>query len=316
MEEIGNILKEARIQKGVDFEEITSAIKIQEKYIKALESDDLGAFSADIYYKSFLKSYASFLGLNAEELSNRHEEMKKAAQAVANVKPVAVSEAPDTYRDDKAFFIKGKFVDKISNNQNSKKFLIMGGILIAAIIVLIIVFILNLNRNSKLNENEVNESTSVESYSSEEVLKTEPVAVVAAIDIKKQQTGNQNAVALPLPSLPNAVAKITPVQTQTSIPTPAPTQTRVQTAQAVDSGTGSQVLEIRTIEEAWVKVESDGKLVFEGILPKDSTRVLRSNSGFRIRVGYARALKVKFNGQEIDATKGARDDVNTINLPQ
>jgi hypothetical protein len=65
----------------------------------------------------------------------------------------------------------------------------------------------------------------------------------------------------------------------------------------------------------WVRVDVDGIMVFEGNLPKAAQLSFRANDRFRIRVGYAKALRLSFNGREIDSLSGAASDgTNTIVL--
>ncbi|MDR1695865.1 MAG: DUF4115 domain-containing protein [Endomicrobium sp.] len=76
MKVIGSILKTKREEEGLSLEQVHKAIKVQEKYLTAMEEGDDKAFSAEVYYKSFLKSYAKYLGLDANTLINQYEVRK------------------------------------------------------------------------------------------------------------------------------------------------------------------------------------------------------------------------------------------------
>ncbi|MEN7973040.1 MAG: helix-turn-helix transcriptional regulator [Verrucomicrobiota bacterium] len=65
---IGQKLETARQAKGVSVSEAGAATKILSKFIEAMEADDFGSLSAPVYAKSFLKMYATYLGLDAEPL--------------------------------------------------------------------------------------------------------------------------------------------------------------------------------------------------------------------------------------------------------
>lgn len=80
MKEIGKILKQTRESKKLSTAEIHKITKIKESYIVALENDDIGGFPAELYYKNFLKSYAKFLNLKADELLINYESVKKEEQ--------------------------------------------------------------------------------------------------------------------------------------------------------------------------------------------------------------------------------------------
>lgn len=77
MFEIGNSLREARIRKGLNLKDAEDATKIRSKYLQALEDDDFEVIPGPAYVKGFLRTYADFLGLDAEllldEYRSRHE---------------------------------------------------------------------------------------------------------------------------------------------------------------------------------------------------------------------------------------------------
>jgi cytoskeletal protein RodZ len=73
MKEIGNILREKREQMKVSLIDVHNAIKVQEKYLSAIEEGDVSVFFAEVYYKSFVRSYAKYLGFDCEELIERYD---------------------------------------------------------------------------------------------------------------------------------------------------------------------------------------------------------------------------------------------------
>lgn len=66
--EIGNKLRETRIRKGLTIRDVEDATKIRARYLEALEADDYETIPGPVYVKAFLRTYASFLGLDADEL--------------------------------------------------------------------------------------------------------------------------------------------------------------------------------------------------------------------------------------------------------
>jgi cytoskeletal protein RodZ len=65
---IGELLRAAREEKKLSLEQVNRETKISAQTIRALEQDDFGAFSSDIYLKGFLRTYAQFLGLDGNRL--------------------------------------------------------------------------------------------------------------------------------------------------------------------------------------------------------------------------------------------------------
>ena len=68
MAEIGNSLREARIRKGLSTKDVEDRTKVRRKYIEALENDDFEVLPGPTYVKAFLRTYATFLKLDADAL--------------------------------------------------------------------------------------------------------------------------------------------------------------------------------------------------------------------------------------------------------
>jgi cytoskeleton protein RodZ len=75
--EIGSTLREARMRARIDISEIESETKIRAKYLRALENEEWGLLPGPAYVRSFLRTYAEALDLDAklllEEYKLRHE---------------------------------------------------------------------------------------------------------------------------------------------------------------------------------------------------------------------------------------------------
>jgi cytoskeletal protein RodZ len=65
---IGEILKRTREAKKLSIEEVNRHTKISAQVINSLEQDDLESFPGDTYLKGFLKTYATFLELDPDEI--------------------------------------------------------------------------------------------------------------------------------------------------------------------------------------------------------------------------------------------------------
>jgi cytoskeleton protein RodZ len=77
MPEIGAMLREARMRAHIDISEIEAETKIRAKYLRALENEEWNLLPGPTFVKSFLRTYAEALGLDAklivEEFKLRHE---------------------------------------------------------------------------------------------------------------------------------------------------------------------------------------------------------------------------------------------------
>jgi len=84
MENLGNWLRAARQAKALSLQDVETATCIRARYLEALEAGDYGAMPAgEAQARGFLRRYATFLGLSAEEAIQRYEQSRQTQQAVA-----------------------------------------------------------------------------------------------------------------------------------------------------------------------------------------------------------------------------------------
>jgi cytoskeletal protein RodZ len=77
MADIGATLREARMRQRIDITDMEVRTKIRAKYLRALENEEWDLLPGPTYVRSFLRTYAEALGLDAkmivEEYKLRHE---------------------------------------------------------------------------------------------------------------------------------------------------------------------------------------------------------------------------------------------------
>ncbi len=67
-ERVGDILRKERITRRITVETIAKDLKLNVKYIKALEANDYDALPAEPYVRVYLKSLAKYLSLDSESI--------------------------------------------------------------------------------------------------------------------------------------------------------------------------------------------------------------------------------------------------------
>jgi cytoskeleton protein RodZ len=68
MDEIGSQLREARMRMRIDTAEVEQRTKIRAKYLRAMENEEWDLLPGEVYVRSFLRTYADFLGLDSRAL--------------------------------------------------------------------------------------------------------------------------------------------------------------------------------------------------------------------------------------------------------
>ena len=71
---IGSTLRDARNRRKIDLSEVEEATKIRIRFLRALENEDWDVLPGDIYTRAFIKTYASYLGLDGERLAEDYRE--------------------------------------------------------------------------------------------------------------------------------------------------------------------------------------------------------------------------------------------------
>jgi Helix-turn-helix domain len=75
---VGASLREARKRRELDLADVEAAIKIRVRYLQAIEDEDWDVLPGDVYVRGFVRTYASYLGLDGERLV---EEYRRGAEA-------------------------------------------------------------------------------------------------------------------------------------------------------------------------------------------------------------------------------------------
>ena len=302
MKVIGSMLKEKREKDGLTLEQVHKAIKVQEKYLIAIEEGDDKVFSAEVYYKSFLKSYAKYLGFDANMLVNQYEARKI---------PLNISSDKDENKKSEKADNGGK-----ANFKKSAVTILIAGCLIA------VFFYLNKNISNIVSDD----------YSAIEHKKQMPEQTLnnemksggqAAVDV---QTGPEVKPDIKLEAKQPVVQPV-PVQTvkneikkngQAAIDVQAKPEVKIEVKPVVQpqkqepAVLQKQKLSIQAVSNVWIKVDGDNRGLYEGTLLKGEEKTWKADNVFNLRVGYTPGVKVFFNDEEVDVISGSVQDVNTI----
>ncbi len=88
--DIGATLRETRMRARIDIGEVEMRTKIRAKYLRAIENEEWDLLPGPVYVKSFLRTYAEYLGLDAplllDEYKRRYELVPDAGRPLSAVK--------------------------------------------------------------------------------------------------------------------------------------------------------------------------------------------------------------------------------------
>jgi cytoskeletal protein RodZ len=319
MKEIGQILKETREAKGISYDEIYEAEKIQKKYLIAIENGDETAFVAKVYYLSFMKAYAKYLDLNFDETYEAYLTEKAKMQ----------DETDNSDKNKQNQFnlssMNKMFSQNFKESVKAKKHIIF---IIAPIIILIGSFlyisdnktIVIEENNDEISADTINDSIERNTEDIEynpESAPAKPINNIPETPITtpiQSYTVPKGASNLPIPSAP-APAKAVDENRHLALSSISQNQgTLIRQQDVVDNtvysnlNTIKQKLVIVAIDDVWVGIRIDGRTVFEGDIASGAQMTWEADEVFRIRAGKGLAIRVYFNDQEIDPNIGINTD--------
>src|SRR5918995_951766 len=83
--QVGQALREARTEQGIELREVERVTKIRVEFLLAIEEDRWEALPAPVYASSFLSTYARFLGLDEQALL---EEYGRTVEGAGRPEPI------------------------------------------------------------------------------------------------------------------------------------------------------------------------------------------------------------------------------------
>ena len=90
MSQLGARFREARETRGLTLAQVAAGTRILPRYLQALEEGDLEQLPGDVYARGFIRNYAQYLGLPADELLQYYRQERGNPTDRIRVMPAAV----------------------------------------------------------------------------------------------------------------------------------------------------------------------------------------------------------------------------------
>lgn len=259
---VGQRLRDARLDRGLDFDTLVARTKISEKLLKAIEADDRKSFPSGFFYKSFVDQYARALGVDATEIDEE-------------INTLLSTEAPLPLPGQGEMLVRNVAPVVAKRRFGGTRALASAATLAAVLVACSGFYAWWRKMQTRAAAPVASKARSITSSAPPVVVEPPPA---------------QPTPAQPPP--PSAQPAAVPVSLNATHPADAPT------ADATERASGLR-LELMAREETWLSVSSDGLMIFKGTLGPHESKRIEGKEFAKLRVNNPAALDVKLNGRPI-----------------
>jgi len=106
--QIGNVLRKARDRRKVELSEVEAATKIRLRFLRAIENEEWDVLPGGVYTRAFVRTYATFLGLDGERLAEdfRNEVEGRADELTPGADPSPAVPPPAAKQPGRRFVVR------------------------------------------------------------------------------------------------------------------------------------------------------------------------------------------------------------------
>lgn len=280
-------LKRIRESKGLRLEEMAHRYKLRPSFLESIESGSFEDLPEPVYTKTFIKTYAGLLGVDAGPILARY------AKYVEKTMPASPPEAPkEQVREARA---ENAVFDRLGS---------MGGRLGWAVFALVVIVILGIYVFQDSGERPVQvKTTAREAVKPPEKLpETPPVEAPQAPPVQPPEAAPQQAPA----------QTAAPEQKKPEAPAPAE---KKETPPPAPSAAGALSLTIEATEAAWVQVKADKTPAVQKLMQAGEKLTTEAKERITIDLGNAGGVQITFQGQSL-GSPGKRGEVIHLVYPE
>lgn len=269
---IGERLRSARTARGLTLEDIEAVTRIKPHYLDALEREAWDELPGATYVRGFLASYARQLGISAEEILGLYPSQSVRTPSATGPRPVEVRITPGNPRSRLRRIITAIAV-----------------VFVAGVVVLGYILVGQLRQFAATRPQP--EAAAPAPSAAGGAPGSQPGAIQPAGAPAVTPTSGGQAAGVPA-GTPGSVAG-QPVTGTSGAPPAGGSQA------ATPAGGQNVVVNALATDRSWVRVVSDGAVVFEGFVSAGDRQVWQGQRQVSVRVGNASALDLTVNGQSV-----------------
>lgn len=275
--EIGATLRKARQDVGVTLDDVEYETKIRKRYLEALEREDYGDLPSAVYARGFLKTYANYLGLDGEELS---QELKNRWETVQERQRREAAPKESHPRSRWARGTSGGLSARHVRHRRISPLAILGLVLALVLVAAAFSGLYWLGQNSRATQEAPRGQANQPEQSPDDGRPSEPGGA---------SEGEQSTI---------------PTTDQPTNGEAADGFGTERTSKAEAAPSLPEVVQVTvTVEQvpAWLSVQTDGAIVFEQVAQPGFSQTFEAGRQVAVWTGNAGAVRLEINGQDYGA---------------
>lgn len=317
MTSIGDTLRRERQRRNLDLPKIAGELKISTRFLDAMEHDDFAKLPGGVFTKSFVRQYASFLGLDAEEMVSG---VGHAVEPEPIASGLTDKPKPDVPGIDLAMGEDGW--QSVRERRSPLPSWLRAGVLLVVLILVCsgVYWWWQRPRHQLL----AHETAPPKSLPAAQTTPTQSrpaenppsaaIPVTALPTAATQASADPPATPVPTNSAPTtpAPANSVPTESTAALPTATP-QTPVTPANPITPANPNATVRVGiTADEAvWVRADVNGKIQFAATLQPHESRTIDADGEVTLRLGNAGGVTLTLNGKPVGAV-GPKGQIRTV----
>lgn len=298
---LGDRLKAAREEKNLSVEQVCANLRLGQKQVQALESNDFDVLPDAMITRGFIRNYARLLGLDAEPLLQAY----RMHSPEPLVKAISIPSANIV----------------ISNEQ--KKLWMPYAIASAVIALLLAVWFVYMEYKpaieSGLQEAQLALTDTVQDASKGAAVETKVPASVEPLPVPALPQAERSAETASV--LDQTTGQLVDAPIESAVDSQLATSTEPAISPVAEAHdvpapdvTAPKLL-INCKESSWVNIrDRDNKLIFDQVLPAGAQQSVEGTPPFKIVIGNAVATQLTYNDQNVDLAPHTKVRVARLTL--
>ncbi len=284
--DIGSILKQARERQGISLDVLHEATKIPIDSLRAIEEGYKVRTLSPFYYKSFVKTYSQYVGLDPQEMLSKISSSVP-VEVIKKIQLTSKQKVSGKVQEKVLLALAARSLGHRSGKKVAKIFFVGVGVILFGVALFFVV-------------KKIQHAITVAASQPKTEMKIKPVK-------KTEQNKKETSKSTPVET-----ASVKKNETQVSV---EPVKTSASSKEGAVIGEGfvsakngkTAEVTVRAKMNSWLSVKADGQTVFRQILKKGSSETWRASKKIEISGKDVDALEFEVNGKNIG--KLSRRDV-------